>query len=209
MPSKPLTSEQRQRRAELMADKLPKPKGEYPSEKHAKAAAHMRAYLARKRASETPEEREARMEKRRANENARREATREAYNAKQRERRAADRERYRENNRRYYSRNHEKAYLDGLSAGKRYRVRTRLAALRAYSQGEPVCRCCGEATLEFLALDHVNGSGNKHRKEVGTLAMADWAKRNNYPPGLFQVLCHNCNLAKGFYGRCPHQGYMG
>ena len=28
-----------------------------------------------------------------------------------------------------------------------------------------------------------------------------WEK---YPPG-YQVLCHNCNLAKGFYGSCPHQ----
>lgn len=31
-----------------------------------------------------------------------------------------------------------------------------------------------------------------------------WLRRNNYPNG-FQVLCHNCNMAKGFYGKCPHQ----
>jgi hypothetical protein len=30
-----------------------------------------------------------------------------------------------------------------------------------------------------------------------------WLKRNNYPTG-FRVLCHNCNLAIGFYGYCPH-----
>lgn len=32
----------------------------------------------------------------------------------------------------------------------------------------------------------------------------EWQRKNNYPKG-FQVLCHNCNLAKGFYGKCPHQ----
>jgi len=30
-----------------------------------------------------------------------------------------------------------------------------------------------------------------------------WLKRNYFPTG-FQLLCHNCNLAKGFYGKCPH-----
>jgi hypothetical protein len=24
-------------------------------------------------------------------------------------------------------------------------------------------------------------------------------------PDTFQLLCHNCNLARGFYGTCPHQ----
>ena len=26
------------------------------------------------------------------------------------------------------------------------------------------CKCCGESTYEFLAIDHVNGKGNKERK---------------------------------------------
>lgn len=178
-------------------------------EERAKKAAYMREYNARRRAAETPEERESRRIQKRATDQKWREENREIFNQRQRERRENDRERFRETNRRWYARHHEQAYLAGLDAGKRYRMRVRLAALRAYSQGEPVCQCCGETTLEFLALDHVNGSGNQHRKEVGTLAMAEWAKRNNYPPGLFQVLCHNCNMAKGFYGRCPHQGYTG
>jgi hypothetical protein len=68
------------------------------------------------------------------------------------------------------------------------------------------CSCCGETQLELLSLDHTNGGGCKHRRETkrhGT-GMWAWAKRENYPP-LFQVLCHNCNQAKGFYGQCPHQ----
>lgn len=31
-----------------------------------------------------------------------------------------------------------------------------------------------------------------------------WLKTNGYPDG-FQTLCHNCNMAKGFYGICPHK----
>jgi len=67
------------------------------------------------------------------------------------------------------------------------------------------CVCCGETTPEFLAIDHINGGGNKHRKEVGGSGpvMYRWLKKNNYPEG-FQILCHNCNMAKGFYGACPH-----
>jgi hypothetical protein len=30
-----------------------------------------------------------------------------------------------------------------------------------------------------------------------------WLKREGYPPGL-QVLCHNCNCAKGKKATCPH-----
>ncbi len=178
-------------------------------EQKAKKAAYMRAYTARRKANETAEEREARAVKRRAKETRWREANRELFNARQRERRENDRERYRENNRRWYSNNQERAYLQSLEAGKRYRVRIRLQALRAYGGESPACRCCGETIMEFLCLDHINGGGNKHRKESGVLSMYEWCKRNNYPSGMFQILCHNCNMAKGFYGGCPHAGYTG
>ena len=65
------------------------------------------------------------------------------------------------------------------------------------------CRCCGEDEYKFLSLDHVNNDGNKHRKEIKYKDMVVWAFKNNYPKNL-QILCHNCNMAKGFYGECPH-----
>lgn len=65
------------------------------------------------------------------------------------------------------------------------------------------CVCCGENEIAFLALDHIQGGGNKHRKEVGR-KMYLWAIKNNYPP-ILQVLCHNCNQAKHIYGKCPHK----
>jgi len=31
-----------------------------------------------------------------------------------------------------------------------------------------------------------------------------WLVTNNFPKG-FQILCWNCNFAKGMLGKCPHQ----
>lgn len=66
-----------------------------------------------------------------------------------------------------------------------------------------ICACCGETRYEFLALDHINGGGNKHRKEIGC-TLSRWLIRNDLPEG-FRVLCHNCNSAYGHYGFCPHE----
>lgn len=68
------------------------------------------------------------------------------------------------------------------------------------------CECCGEARLEFLCIDHINGGGRKHREKVGGgNAFYNWLIREGYPEG-FRVLCHNCNSSLGFYGYCPHKG---
>jgi hypothetical protein len=67
------------------------------------------------------------------------------------------------------------------------------------------CACCGETTYEFLAIDHINNDGNEHRRKIGGSGkLYSWIRANHFPDG-FQVLCHNCNLAKGFYGECPHK----
>jgi hypothetical protein len=75
-----------------------------------------------------------------------------------------------------------------------------------YSGIVPKCACCGIEQYEFLSLDHINGGGYKHRKEIGNFGrnFYKWIIKNNFPSG-FRVLCHNCNLAKGFYGKCPHE----
>jgi hypothetical protein len=89
------------------------------------------------------------------------------------------------------------------------RLRTlRVEALTHYSGGALCCACCGESTLEFLALDHVEGNGQSHRRQAGVRGgngFFRWLKRSGYPPGL-QVLCHNCNCAKGVARVCPHAG---
>lgn len=103
---------------------------------------------------------------------------------------------------------------------KSKRAAMKLAALQAYSPGGvPQCACpgCPEKTgnTAFLTIDHIDGGGAKHRKELGSkpascgllsgvsMALYYWLRDNNYPPG-FQVLCFNCNSAKHHLGACPH-----
>lgn len=87
---------------------------------------------------------------------------------------------------------------------RRYRQRIRREVLGHYGA---TCKCCGETEEKFLSLDHVNNNGSEHRRAIGRKQMGYafylWIKRNNYPDFL-QILCHNCNMAKGFYGSCPH-----
>jgi hypothetical protein len=92
---------------------------------------------------------------------------------------------------------------------KIYGAKLRLIALQKYSGSKPSCKCCGENTLEFLGIDHIKGRGNIHRKQLakeGT-TMYLWLRKNNYPFG-FRVLCHNCNLALGYYHYCPHKNLI-
>ncbi|HUW17672.1 MAG TPA: hypothetical protein VMW16_00035 [Sedimentisphaerales bacterium] len=68
------------------------------------------------------------------------------------------------------------------------------------------CVCCGENNLMFLSIDHINGQGTRHRRQIGGSSnlLYRWLRKNNYPKG-FQVLCFNCNRGKYFNnGICPH-----
>jgi hypothetical protein len=85
---------------------------------------------------------------------------------------------------------------------KKYHQQLRFKVLFYYGKGKIECACCGEQTYEFLAIDHINGGGTKERKEAyGNICQLLWNKK--LPDG-YQVLCHNCNMAKGLYGKCPH-----
>jgi len=81
----------------------------------------------------------------------------------------------------------------------------------------PCCNCCGESEMEFLTLDHIAGrkqmDSEPELRKMGYSSkfsgntLWSWIKRNNFPEG-FQVLCQNCNFAKGKRGNnntCPHE----
>lgn len=56
------------------------------------------------------------------------------------------------------------------------------------------CAICGETDINILSLDHIDGGGNKHRREVLGNAHTNiyrWVVHNRYPKG-FRVLCLNC-----------------
>jgi len=90
-----------------------------------------------------------------------------------------------------------KAYYERQKVGRR---KLKADAVNHYG-GK--CACCNETQIEFLTIDHINGGGNQHRKELNGRNIYYWLKENGYPAG-FQVLCCNCNMAKGWYGVCPH-----
>jgi hypothetical protein len=81
--------------------------------------------------------------------------------------------------------------------------RIRLEVLQHYGGNPPICACCGENIIQFLALDHHGAIKQKGRLRAGT-GLFEFLRRNNFPEG-YRVLCHNCNQAIGSYGVCPHQ----
>lgn len=103
--------------------------------------------------------------------------------------------------RKYYTKNRELI----LAKAKARHIRLKINTMEKY--GGAYCACCGEDHFEFLSIDHINGGGSKHRRELKSSGksynMYQWLRANNYPEG-FRVLCMNCNCAMGLYGYCPH-----
>jgi len=87
-----------------------------------------------------------------------------------------------------------------------YRNKIKMMVLEHYGMK---CNCpggCDVTEPKFLTIDHISGGGKKHRESIGRTGgdFYAWLVKNNYPEG-FQVLCFNCNCAKGFFGKCPHE----
>jgi 5-methylcytosine-specific restriction endonuclease McrA len=82
-----------------------------------------------------------------------------------------------------------------------------------YSKGKNQCVCCGVKGLPFLTIDHIipkrQMDKNSKLKKIGYSsrmnpdALVNWLYK--YHPEGFQILCWNCNYAKGAEGQCPHQ----
>jgi len=100
----------------------------------------------------------------------------------------------------WYERNKEK---HDAATKENYR-RVRADVIEAYG-GK--CVCCGEGTPEFLGIDHIFCDGGKERRERGLSGATLYRelRRNGYPKDRYQLLCHNCNQAKGYYRVCPHE----
>jgi len=111
--------------------------------------------------------------------------------------------------------------LSSKAKGKERRDDRRLKILQYYSKrlsksNIPCCRCCGENShIEFLAIDHIAGkkqmdSESKLKKlgysfNMHGAVLHNWLIDNYFPEG-FQILCKNCNQAKGYprnNNQCP------
>lgn len=86
------------------------------------------------------------------------------------------------------NREYNRKYIDG------YKVEV----LTHYGHGKLACVVCGEKRKDCLSIDHINGKGNEHRKQLHLRSgqpFYRWLKRNNYPLG-YQTLCMNCQFIK-------------
>ena len=111
----------------------------------------------------------------------------------------------------------------GYARQKKWRDSMRLKVLEYYSKELsnstiPCCNCCGENNhIDFLAVDHIDGKKKmdsiKELVDIGYSSkmsphrVVSWIYKNSYPKG-FQILCSNCNFAKGMVknkNTCPHQ----
>jgi hypothetical protein len=82
-----------------------------------------------------------------------------------------------------------------LQRNKNTRDQLKLQVIQHYSPGMK-CIKCQFADIRALAVDHVNGGGKKHVKEIGGVGrFYRWLVEHNFPEG-FQVLCMNCNMLK-------------
>jgi hypothetical protein len=98
---------------------------------------------------------------------------------------------------------HQRIIFNSKIYNKRY-INYKKIALIHYSNNEiPFCKCCGENEINFLSIDHINGNGTKHRKQIGNRNFYQWLKVNQFPQD-YQVLCYNCNLGKRDKKSCPH-----
>ena len=111
----------------------------------------------------------------------------------------------------YYQQTEVKEHLkeyqqrpEAIEYQKEYSKKIRIEVLTHYGNGElrcvnPNCLVSGGCTdIRALQLDHINGGGCKHRREIrgsGGINLYRWLQENNYPEG-YQTLCANCNWIK-------------
>jgi hypothetical protein len=91
----------------------------------------------------------------------------------------------------------------------RGRAKIRLELLEAFNYK---CSCCGEGHPLFLTLEHIHGrpKGTAGRYRQGFPVRQSYqelydAKRSGWDKTQFELLCMNCNWAKGQVGQCPHR----
>lgn len=110
-----------------------------------------------------------------------------------------------------YRKSHKK---QAYKRNKKYEQNIKKKVIGYYSDGKNICACknCPDAiksSIEFLTIDHIDGNGNKHRRQLkksktDSSNMYIWLIQNNYPKG-FRVLCMNCNWVTRHDKKCPHE----
>lgn len=85
---------------------------------------------------------------------------------------------------------------------KEHHLTNSIIVLQVYSDGKMKCEICDEDDIDVLTIDHIDGGGTEHRKNINIGAGSGfkrWLIKNNFPSG-YRVLCRNCNW-KAFLSR--------
>lgn len=93
-------------------------------------------------------------------------------------------------------RNKEQARKYGIEYGRKLKVE----CLTHYGNGFLCCTRCGFSDIRALSIDHINGKGAEHRRNLAKegktgKTLYKWLKDRNYPKG-YQTLCMNCQYIK-------------
>lgn len=99
------------------------------------------------------------------------------------------------------------AFCDSSCRSAFKRAEIRAEFIQAYG-GK--CQCpggCDVTEPEFLSLGHVFNDGAQHRRATGVrgYAMYRLIAEEGYPKDRYRLECHNCNMARAHFGRCPHE----
>jgi hypothetical protein len=88
-----------------------------------------------------------------------------------------------------------KEYLHNIERYRAQKQKLKMKVLKHYGGDPPKCARCGIKDPRVLTIDHINGGGNRQRKDLHAWGhrFYYWLKRNGYPSG-FQVLCMNCQF---------------
>lgn len=81
---------------------------------------------------------------------------------------------------------------------KRETAEIKRRVLTHYSRGILACVKCGFSNIDALSIDHINGNGNQHRRELGDkrgVKFYKWLIAEEFPEG-YQTLCMNCQFIK-------------
>ena len=66
------------------------------------------------------------------------------------------------------------------------------------------CVCCGEAEIDFLTIDHIDGLKGKSKQGERGRQFYYRLIREGFQTDKYQCLCMNCNWGQRFQGICPH-----
>jgi len=97
--------------------------------------------------------------------------------------------------RRLYMREWNRTHREQVrESGRRTSKRLKEEILAVYGKE---CKRCGFSDIRALQVDHINGGGVQHRKQLKAegISLYNWLKREGFPPD-FQTLCANCNWIK-------------